>query len=226
MAVLLFAGQAFAADIKFDFKKTTVDSGGTDIIGGFIFIRDPGPDTGRSLYFHVTYPVDQIMTFSKKETYVYYPSEKKCIIIVNRDEVSNFNFIGQISEKMDFSAMGYRSSGKKKMDGVTSEVWVPQSVNNALFKSITCASDGKGRLTGYEIRKKDGSLMLKASYGNYTKIEGKDIPLDIASYSSVGKSGYEERFQLMDPDTKPQLPDIIKDFKLPAGTSTERIEMK
>jgi hypothetical protein len=195
-------------------------------VGGFIYLRDAGPSAEKSFYFNVTFPVNQIMTFTKKETYVYYPGEKKCILIVNRDEISNFNFIEPAERKLDLSTLGLKLTGSRKHDGILTELWTAPAVLNFPFSNMITEKDLKGRLLKFEVRKKDGSILSRLQYSGYKTIEGKEVPMDISSYTAGSRSGIEERFTLKNPVINPKLPEIIRNFKLPDGTKIEKIEMK
>jgi outer membrane lipoprotein-sorting protein len=223
---LSLAAGAFAADMKFNFVKTTIEDGEKETIGGFIYIKDAPVSAERSVYFCVTYPVNQIMTFTKKETYVYYPGEKKAIVISSPDGISNFNFIETASHPVDPAALGFRMKSSKKEGGAVSEIWVPASAGRTDMTSLMVENDPSGRLLLLEARNKDGIILSRASYSGYKEIGSVEMPMEIASYSAQGASGIEETYTLSDAVVNAALPGIIKDFKLPEGTNIQKVEMK
>ena len=225
--LFLFAAVSLrASDIKVDFKKTTIESGEKETVGGFIYIKDAPAAADRSVYFSVTFPVNQIMSFTKKETYIYYPDEKKAIVISNRDEISNFNFIEPASHPVDFSAMGFRLQSLKKNGQVSSEIWDIPAANRGGLTELLVEKDMSGRLLKFEIRKKGGAILSRTGYSGYQKIGAFELPMEVDSYSAQGMSGIEDEYLLSNAVVNARLPEIIRDFRLPADTKIEKVDMK
>ena len=184
-----------------------------------------GADTeSNSFYFHITYPVNQIIAFSKKETQIYYPDEKKAIIMENKDSVSNGNFMELATKKMDLKAMGFKLVESKKSKSSNTETWAPQNITGVPIKSITIQRDQDGRLLLMEMRAKDGSVMTRTEYSGYTEILGKKIPLYIKTYAGNEKGSYQEMIKLSNTVENAKLPDMIQNFSIPKDAEVKRIK--
>jgi hypothetical protein len=166
------------------------------------------------------------MTFTKKETYIYYPDEKKAIVIANAGGNYGLNFIAVSQGPSDLILPGFEQGSVKESDGVIRRTLNAKGGGKSGAASIIIDRDISGRILKFEVKNRDGSIISRLKYSHYIKLDGREIPLQTASYNEEGRSGVEENFILSNPEINNELPEIIKNFKIPAGTKIEKIEMK
>ncbi len=213
-----------AGNLTFDFYKESYDNGKLEKIGGFIYMKAGSGSEANNIYFHITYPVNQIMVLSKKETQVYYPDEKKAIIMENSEDISKVNFMEPATKKMDLKSLGFKLVDSKKSKEGSKEVWAPGNIVGVPIKSILLERDGKGRLLKMEMKGKDGNVMTRLEYQDYVKIGNKQIPFFIKTYAGGDKGSYEEMIKITNFKENSKLPEIIQNFKIPEDAKISKVK--
>ena len=218
------SGALSAGNIAFDFYKESFESGTVEKTGGFLYMKMGNAGGENVFYFHITFPVNQIIEFTKKETQIYYPDEKKAIIMGNKEAVSAGNFMDPAAKKLDLKALGFKLKELKKSKSGVKEVWVPSNITGSPFKSVTMEKDSEDKLMKMEMKAKNGSVMTRLEYANYVKIGEKKMPLYIKTYAGGDKQSYQEIISLSAVKDNAKLPDIIQNFKIPEGASVQRVQ--
>lgn len=213
-----------AGNISFNFYKESLESGKLEKTGGFLYMKVGSGTLDNVFYLHITYPVNQIIEFTKKETNIYYPDDKKAVILVNKDAISTGNFMDPAAKKMDLKALGFKLMELKKSKSGTKELWVPGNIAGSPIKSIMIEKNAENRLLNMEMRAKNGSIMTRFEYADYTKIGDKKLPLFIKTYSGGEKDSYQEIIRLSAVKEDVKLPPIIQNFAIPGGTDLKKVQ--
>ena len=195
-----------------------------DKTGGFLYMKVGTQPQETVFYFHITFPVNQILEFTKKETQIYYPDEKKAIIMLNKEAISAGNFMEPATKKLDLKAMGFKLEDSKKSSNGVKELWVPANIAGAPIKSIAIERDSDGRLLKMEMRDKNNSVMTRLEYSHYGDLDGKKVPFYIKTYAGNEKDSYEEMIKLSAAQENAKLPDIIQNFKIPDGVEIKKVQ--
>ncbi len=217
----LFFLKIKAENFSFNFYREVFDGNENETVNGILFLKDSIDEKG--VYFYVTRPVNQILTYNEIETTIYYPEEKKAFIIIENKPVK-LNTM-DVTKKIDLRQLDFiLSKIKKEKDSIT-EKWVPKNIAGFPIKEIEKVTDKKGRIKKLEIKDKKEKIIWQVKYDNYFKIKEKDIPFIVETYSSFDNNFFQERIVLSKPVVNPQMPDIIKKFEIPRDAVIKKVKM-
>jgi hypothetical protein len=230
LTIILFtvAATAFAGNMSFKFTKTTVENGRSETIGGFFYVKSPGNGGEKAIYFHVTYPVDQIVEYTRKQTTAYYPLEKKAVIIEKPDNSPQPDSMDPVSKPVDMKKAGFLLVGAEKVQaGGTREIWAPKKIigPEAVIKMVELIKDSKGRLIRIGIRDRQDRIISRMTYADYRAIEDRQAPMTIEVYSGNEAGSMDEVTKLYDAKENAKLPEIIENFSVPKDAEVKKVKL-
>lgn len=211
----------FAENFAFNFYREVFDGNQNETVNGFLYLKDSQDE--KSVYFYVTKPVNQILTYNDTETIIYYPEEKKAFIIIESKPVK-LNTM-DVTKKVDLRQLDFILSKTIKEKESVTEKWVPKNIAGFPIKEIEKVLDKKGRIKKIEIKDKKEKIIWQVKYDNYLKIKEKDVPLFVESYNSFENNFFQERIVLSNPKENPELPDIIKKFEIPKDAIIKKVKL-
>ena len=232
--ILFFAVLAFvfaplsAEDLSFEFHKELFDGERTDIAGGFIYIKNFNSEDRemRGFYFHVTYLVNQVITYGREGMTIYYPEEEKAFIISSKDgkQELDVSVTDMAAKPLDLKAMGFTISRTGRQGNTVTEKWVPGKAQIAVIREINVIRGPGARLEKMEMISRKGETIMKVINGSYIEVEGRHVPGYTESYSGMGKYPFSEKMWLKNMKRSAKLPQLFEDFKIPPSAQVEKIE--
>ncbi len=219
---------AAAENLSFEFHKELFDGERTDIAGGFIYIKsfDSEEASKRGFYFHVTYPVNQVITYDETAMTIYYPEEEKAFIIASKSGSQDLDIsvTDAAAKKIDLRAMGFTISKTERKGSSVAEKWVPAKAQLAVVKEINVVKGKGARLEKMEMIDRKGRILMRIINDNYFDLEGRQVPGYTESYTGMGKFPLSEKMWTKNMKRNAKLPAMFNDFKIPEGAQVEKIE--
>jgi hypothetical protein len=229
LLLLLFFSVAFAScyagDISFNFYRESQAGGETEKVYGFMYLKLSPNEADNCIYIRVTAPVNQIIEYKTLKTSIYYPGDKQAIVFESIKSQAKINPMDPAMKKIDLGAAGFLLVKKQKQGDGRKETWVPKDRAAVPIKEIVLGMAGSGAITLIEIRDRAGKIMSRMKYADFVKINGRNIPLTVETYSSTGGGEEDQLTKLSKPDDKAVLPAEIQNFKIPAGTETQNVKI-
>lgn len=226
--MIFIAAPVFCEDLSFEFHKELFDGERTDIAGGFIYIKnfDSEEADKKAFYFHVTYPVNQVITYDRDSMIIFYPEEDKAFIIASKEGKKGLDMgvTDVTAKKLDLKALGFTVAKTSREGASIVEKWVPGKAQLALVKEITVVKGKGARLEKMEMVSRKGEIIMRVINGDYFEVEGKQVPGYTESYSGLGKYPITEKMRMKNMTRSAKLPPLFADFKIPETAQVERVE--
>ncbi len=218
---LIFSNYVKSENYSFNFYREVFDGKENENINGFLYLIDSEENKG--VYFYVTRPVKQVMTYNEKETIIYYPDEKKAFIIIENRPI-NLNAM-DIGKKVDLRQLDFILGKTIKEKNTVIEKWVPKNIVGFPIKEIEKVMDKKARIKKIEIKDKKDKIIWQVKYDYYINVNGKDIPFIVETYNSFDNNFFQERMILSNPQQNPKLPELIKKFEIPQDAIVKKVKL-
>ncbi len=177
-----------------------------------------------SYFMHVSYPINQVLFSKSDTTYIYYPKRKegfkftsnytnttdvsKGLMPVFKDEY--LTKLGMILVKSDYKK-GKLIKYYSPSDSKSPLKFIKIVYKNHLIRKI-------------EIINRDDKVIKRSVYGNYEKIDKKNIPMSIVNYSSTGKDSIVSEIKYDSLNFIENIPDSVQNYRIPKNIKLK--EMK
>lgn len=207
--LLLFAFEPFF-NLKVNFERRVFLKDKIEITKGYIYYFE-----GRK-FVEVNFPLHQIMLLEKNLLTIYYPERKKAFEIISPagSSLPFFDMFLIPSKRGFFKELGFVEQ-EKRNDYVR---YSAPSGMNSVIDEVELFFDRKGRLKRL-IEKMKRKVRMKAEFSGFVEFMGFSYPtkiiIDGEKRESVSFSGL--KFNL-------ELPDMVKNFRLPPDTEIRRIK--
>ncbi|TES92057.1 MAG: hypothetical protein E3J87_06280 [Candidatus Cloacimonadota bacterium] len=207
--------------IQIDFEKHSREKDRQEIIKGTVYFQASG-----KIVVFVREPVNQWMIYRKDELIIYYPVEKRGFCFTTRfpPYPSFFQaFLGAVKEDYGLTDIGYTLSNHEiNADTLTTWWNPPKRLSKQLGNFILVYVSNK--ITYAESRKSDGSISSKSFYDNHITHGVNYFPLKISTVRYAEADSSLENIFYNNPQFNINLPDIVKNFKLPSDAEIKKIK--
>jgi hypothetical protein len=206
--------------IAVDFIKTSGYNTITDTAQGTIYNFD-----GR-LIIKVISPLSQYMIIDSLETIVYYPNERKVLII--RRTVRSFiplfqTFVGFFRNDNPIPVLNFRiSESQRKGDSLITR-WTPRDKKVKFSGNLEMIywRDMPVSTTSYD---RKGRIVAQMLYSQDTTINGRHVPLHISSRLIQGKDALIETMSFRSLALDADIPPEVRGFKVPDDINPEVVQ--
>ena len=203
------------------FSRTVIESATINRTGGQLAFKAPD-----EVYIHVQDPIEQWMVFYTNKILIYYPKDRTAFELASgySSNVPFFEaFIGSIKEDYGLSDLGFSIADHKIKNDTLTTMWRPdERVSRLIGNFILSYYDNKIIFT--EAKDTAGKTITKVYYSNHIDYKNRYFPLDVKIFSYQSNGMTIENINYKNPIFNAELPDVIKNFKVPDDVEIKKVE--
>ncbi|MCD6245409.1 outer-membrane lipoprotein carrier protein LolA [candidate division WOR-3 bacterium] len=192
------------------FTQINVSKIQNDTVKGRFYMNPP------SYYLmHVNYPVDQVLFNRGDTTFIYYPETKEGFKLI-----SNYSNSPEVSKSLIpvfkdeyLTKLGMILVKSNYKNGVLTKYYSPTDSKSKLkFIKIVYKNHLINRI---EVIDRDNNVVKRSVYGNYKRVNNRNIPMRIKNYSRINKDSAVSQIDYDSVIYREKLPDSIENYKIP-----------
>jgi hypothetical protein len=207
--------------IQIDFAKKTCEQKREETTVGTFYFQTP-----HTLFTVINKPINQWLIYKDNNIVIYYPDDKKALVFYGRSPaiMPSFQaFLGAMKEDYGLSDMGYTLHAHDVRKDTLVTYWhppegLPQDMGEFILTYV-----GR-RLIKVESKNKDDIIKSISIYSGHYEFSGYYFPLEISTQRYNMTDTTFEQITYSNPIFDHELPENIRNFRLPAETKIEEIE--
>lgn len=207
--------------LQVNFERYYIEKGSEEIVKGSIYYQTP-----HKITVVVTNPIRQWMIFEDKQITIYYPDERKVFQIVTQYPVSLpffQSFVGVVKEDYGLTDIGYVLSNYETKGDTLISYWTPpQKRGKVLGEFMLIYVSNK--IVYVELKNSEGTVMGKSFYENHIRYGAIYFPLQVSTTRYRETDSTSEKVIYASPQFNTELPQEVKDFKIPLDAEIKEIE--
>lgn len=208
-------------NIRVEFERSFKEGDKEEVVKGIIYYQTPG-----RVFVIIKDPIKQWMLLEKNELIIYYPIDTLAIRFTTPHPVSlSFfqPFLSVMKDDYGLTGMGFTLYNHRISGDTLSTYWSPPNKLSKVMSNLILVYVAD-RIACSELKKTDGTTIIKSSFSNHIPYEGGYFPLQISMVRYMGADSTFERIIYRNPQFNISIPLEVRDFKIPSYVEIEEIE--